>query len=487
MGKILVRNTQCKIVNETNLKLLGIIDRELSFNVQGAQYSPQYKYGRWDGTYRLLSESLVFSYGLLPRVLKIYSKNNVEVEIEDQRDQKSLNSKIDISSKLKELKKIPRDYQLQAVEACEKNDCGILRLATGAGKTVLSALITAHFGKRTIIYVIGNDLLYQTHKLFSDIFGMKIGIVGDGLCEIADINVASIWTVGQALGLKKKDILIDEDSDEKDLSIDKYASIRQMLTDAKVQIFDECHVASCATIKAIVANIDPEHVYGMSASPWRDDGSDLLIEAALGKNIIDIPASYLIERGYLVKPTITFKNVPPLESLSSKVYKAIYKEYITDNKFRNDLIINSTLELNEKNYKSLVLFNNISHGNTIYNEMKNKIPCSIISGKDSTDERQRARDDLESGKIKAILASKIYDIGVDIPFISGLVLGGGGKSSVRALQRIGRVIRPFENKNDAQVVEFYDNAHFLRDHAKKRIEIYRSEPAFDVNVPKQKR
>ena len=65
-------------------------------------------------------------------------------------------------------------------------------------------------------------------------------------------------------------------------------------------------------------------------------------------------------------------------------------------------------------------------------------------------------------------------------------MAGSGKSSGRALQRIGRVIRPSKNKRKAIVVEFFDNCKYLRDHSEARIKIYKSEPGFNIIMPKNK-
>ena len=64
--------------------------------------------------------------------------------------------------------------------------------------------------------------------------------------------------------------------------------------------------------------------------------------------------------------------------------------------------------------------------------------------------------------------------------ISGLVLAGGGKSSIKAVQRIGRAIRPYKNKEMAAVIEFNDNAKYLRNHSKIRRKIYDLEDGFVV-------
>jgi superfamily II DNA or RNA helicase len=61
-----------------------------------------------------------------------------------------------------------------------------------------------------------------------------------------------------------------------------------------------------------------------------------------------------------------------------------------------------------------------------------------------------------------------------------LVLLGSGKSSTRALQRIGRVLRPYPGKTHASVIDFTDNAKFLYDHSLARQRIYETETEFIV-------
>src|SRR6185369_8453255 len=146
---------------------------------------------------------------------------------------------------------------------------------------------------------------------FSAVFDEKIGIIGDGKCDIQDINIASIWTIGQAIGMDKKSILLDGDDDEEAVSKNKYVDILKMLKDARVHIIDECHMSACETIQQVFKTAKAEHLYGLSGSPWRDDGADLLIESVLGKYIVNISASYLIERDFLAQALIRFRVVPP--------------------------------------------------------------------------------------------------------------------------------------------------------------------------------
>ena len=210
MAKIIQSKKKCQIFEEDDRDFIRDLDRELSFFVQGAEYSAAFtgyinKEGEtvsWDGKEHLLSEQLEFDHGLLPRTLSFFEAKGKKVELVDARPRIKPGQPIDIIGKLQASGKKPYPYQVEAVDAALKNSRGIIRIATGGGKTIVAALITATIGKSATIYVIGKDLLYQIHGLFSSLFDVPIGIIGDGLCEVADINVATIWSVGQALGLR---------------------------------------------------------------------------------------------------------------------------------------------------------------------------------------------------------------------------------------------------------------------------------------------
>ena len=494
MTKIIIKGNNSQITEEPDLEHVLALDKHLSFYVQGAEHTAAFRgffnkdgdFIKWDGFKKLLTPTLLFPTGLLERVKDFYKAANKEFDVVDKRPDKSVGTPKDILSNLKKLNKEPYPYQLEILDVIDKNDRGIIKVATGGGKSLIAALITAKLGKKTIIYVIGKDLLYQFHDFFSSVFDEKIGIIGDGKCEIHNINIASIWTVGQALGMDKKSILIDSDDDEESLANNKYADIMKMMKDAKLHIIDECHMSACETIQQVFKSASAEHIYGLSGSPWRDDGQDLLIESILGKYIVNISASYLIERGFLAQPLIRFRVVPPYHYELEKVYPSVYKKYVSENDIRNGLVLEATKSLVEKGYQTLVLFNSLKHGKVLHKVFKDHMNCALLDGSNSNDEREKVKQDLLSHKIDCVLASRIFDIGVDIPSLSGLVIACGGKSSVKALQRVGRVIRRYPGKKFAVIIDFVDQAPFLTEHSKARYRIYSSEEGFDVNWPGKK-
>jgi len=140
-----------------------------------------------------------------------------------------------------------------------------------------------------------------------------------------------------------------------------------------------------------------------------------------------------------------------------------------------------------KGYQTLVLFNSLKHGKILYELFQGNMSCALLDGSNDKDERDQVKNDLMNHKIDCVLASRIFDIGVDIPSLSGLVVGCGGKSTVKALQRVGRVIRKYKTKKHAVIVDFLDQTHFLKEHSKIRCKIYKSEKGFDVSWPKLKK
>jgi superfamily II DNA or RNA helicase len=492
MAKIVIKNTTAQIQNESDLDHILALDKHLSFYVIGAEHTAAFRgffnrdgdFIKWDGFKKLLTPTLQFPIGLLDRVKEFYATANKQLDIEDKRPAKSVGVSKDILTNLQKLNKNPYPYQLEILDVIDKNDRGIIKVATGGGKSLIAALISAKLGKKTIIYVIGKDLLYQFHDFFSQAFDEKIGIIGDGKCEIHNINIVSIWTVGQALGMDKKSILLESDNDEDEVATNKYTDILNMLNETKVHIIDECHMSACETIQQVFKKTKAEHLYGLSGSPWRDDGQDLLIESVLGKYIVNIAASYLIKNDFLAQPLIKFRVVPPYPYDLEKQYQSIYKKYVVENDVRNGLVLDATKTLVDKGYQTLVLFSSLKHGKVLYDVFKQHMNCALLDGSNTKEEREKVKKDLLDKKINCLIASKIMDIGVDIPCLSGLVLACGGKSTVKALQRVGRVIRKFPNKKYAVIIDFVDQATYLKEHSKIRYKIYCSEEGFDVSIPK---
>lgn len=483
--KIIITNIYSKL-SGFDIEIMYEIDKITSYKVEGHQFTKAYRVGwydsksgkfrHWDGKKHLLTRAGHIPTGLLKRVLNYLDFNNISYKIEDKRP--NIKSNKELPTYLYD----PRPYQISAVESAIQNGRGIIKMATGSGKTYVSAMITAKYNLPTIIYVVGKDLLYQFHKEFQKILKKPIGLIGDGNCEIEKINICSVWTASTAFDLKKNISMDDEDWTPEilDVSNEDKGRIKRLIQKTNLAIFDEAHFLATETIQSIYkASKNCRYIFGMSGSPWRDDGADLLIEAICGNKIIDISASQLIDEGFLVKPKIKVLDLPKYKGQKRDGYSSIYKNYIIENDFRNKLAINATIHLHSKDRKILILVRRIKHGKLILEKAKEaKLKAIFLNGKSDIEERNNIRKSLINDEINCIIATNIFDIGIDIPELDALILLAGGKSSVRTLQRIGRVIRTSKGKTDAIIVDFADDAPYLKDHALRRIAVYETEPLF---------
>lgn len=357
-----------------------------------------------------------------------------------------------------------------------------------SGKSLMLSRIVYEYNLPTVIYVVSLDLLSQMKNTLESCLGVPIGMVGNGVCDIQKITVCSAWTAGRVFSKNKK----DKEKKEEDVVEDKWSpsnkqasQIKDMVENAQLVMLDEAQFAAASSIRAILNNSkSASYRYGLSGTPWRSGGDDLLLEAAFGNTICNVTATELIYKGYLVPPKIAFRDVrPPLHKLP-RDWATVKSKFMIKNKLRNKMLVDNTVALLEMGRKPLILFREHSHGKILESMLPTDIRYRYVTGENSKQERDQIRDDFKNGDVDLILASTVYDQGVDLPALDALVLAGGGKSTAKALQRIGRVIRgnPSGNKKDAIVVETYDQSHYVKKHSIIRYQIYKTEPAFKLKM-----
>jgi len=483
MIKIYLTNTTGHIVGEIDKELLLVLDRRLSYVIPGHQFSGR---GNWDGRIRLLTKHGYFPIGMLQTITTLFNKVNVQYEIIDNRPEIKYGKEICLTERFK-----PRDYQEEVVKKAFAAGSGIIKSPTGSGKALMCAMIAGKYNTDTIIYVVTKDLLYQMYETVTSALGVECGIIGDGKCEIVKgINICTIWSAVSAFG--EKFSISDSELDAASLdkgkqrkeNIDK---IKRLVRNANLIIVDECQYAASNTVQFLHKNsTSARHRFLLSGTPWRESGDDLLIEAVSGPKIFDLSASDLINKNILVRPEIHIIRNSKMTSPGS-TYPEIYKNYIVQNDERNLKIKNCAEKLVASGKKTLILISKIEHGKILYDMLSEKLNVEYLSGANTAEERKQIIKELEDGRIDIIIASKIFEVGVDIPMLDALIIASGGKSRALAFQRVGRVIRSYPGKKSAIVIDFLDDCRYLREHSSVRIQTYKSEPEFRVKLPPKQR
>lgn len=418
-----------------------------------------------------------FPTGLLYMAKEFFAVAARETVITDTRPIPPKNMNWTFSDSL-----ILRDYQQECIDAAVQKGRGIVKAATGAGKTVICAGIMQKLQRAPVLFLVtSKDLMAQAAGEFERFLrdggsSASVGQIGGGQQTFGDINVVTVQTAVRCLG-EKYEKFDDEDWDDRDENMSDSIKVKllELLKTAPVMFCDEVQHWAANTCQAVSSACSSARFrFGVSATPWRDQNDDLLIDACFGRALADIRASDLISRGVLVKPTIYFICT---SSKMGGTYAQIYKECVVENEARNKMIAECASKLRDEGRKVLVLVRQIQHGKQLNALIENS---AFVSGSDSAVFRKEFFDKLRNGDNTVCIATSIFDEGIDVRPLDALVLGGSGKSPTRALQRIGRVIRSFEGKKDAIVIDFDDDVKYLRAHSRARKSIYATEPLFEI-------
>jgi superfamily II DNA or RNA helicase len=487
--KIEINNIRGKIINMLNIDQLSILQNLCAFKVEGSEFKANaFRYRQkggfeWDGYRKLFNARYqTFPIGLLDTVRGAFVNAGIPVQVTDKR--KKNNETIEYSMANFQL----RDYQTNAVLKSVTHGNGIVKAATGAGKTTIAARTIYALQKRTIFIVHTRDLLYQTIESFNRMFPNEtIGQIGDGKIDYQNITVATMQTLAILNDIEVGRNKFDEDADNIKETKTQYKDIynpdiwHKYRNTVDCVMFDEVQrICSQTAYKVRFLFEKANYAFGYSASPWRDDGSDLMIEAAFGKRIVDITASELIQQGYLVKPYITIKNAPA--TWHGETYEQVYKTAIVENVFRNMQVVQDAIEQYSLGRNTLVLVTQIKHGEILEKMLgQSGVPAVFISGKSGMKKRRQTIENMRSGKAQLVIASTIADVGLDVPRLQSIVEAGAGKSSVTALQRLGRIMRPFEGKDKCYFITYQDSVPYICNQISKKVEIWSTEKEFVIN------
>jgi len=418
------------------IDVYNALDSAMRYQEEGYEFQAMWANPDWDGWIRLFrSFDATFPIGLTSCAEKILKSFGYKVRFVDKRAEPEV-MRYNFSGP--EL----RDYQKEILKRAVANKRGIIALPTGAGKTLIGLSLINALQRRALILVHRKELLYQWVDRVEKYFGFKPGVIGEGSYSEKSITIAML----QSLPTKPV--------------ADFYG----------ILVADECHHIPANTFQTQAKKVKAKYRYGLSATPWRGDGKDLLINAQLGEFLEGISVEKLVEAGFLAKPKfIRLKWVTGRDRFEiddSSYQKAVSKLF--ESRTRNKKIADYAERLFRKGHKVYVDVVRINHGKALHKELiERNLPAVFISGSDTGSFRQEVlKQFVEKG---FILISTLIKEGADLPEMTAVILAGGGKSSVMVIQTIGRALRPKkDNGNEALVIDLIDDLSYFSRHTKSR-------------------
>jgi superfamily II DNA or RNA helicase len=477
-----IKLSSCKIIirDEVNIKIEGLavdvrrkLSNALKFELPYARHMPQYKLGRWDGTTTFFGLGGNGYLNHLDVVLPILEECGVSVnEIDDQRNVHDFKfEKITENYWADKGKVWPtghpiagqpivlRDYQLDAINGFMEHPQGLQELATGAGKTIITATLSAlcePYG-RTLVIVPNKGLVVQTEEDYVNV-GLDVGVYFGDRKELGRTHTICTWQSLNILDKKSKGVTDTE-----------ILTLAELLDGVVCVIVDEVHMAKAEVLKKLLSeNLANAPIrWGLTGTVPKEEINFHSILATIGPVVNRISAHTLQQKGVLSQC-----HVNVVQLIDVKEFRSYQEElkYLVSDSDRIGYIAKMCNGIKETG-NTLILVDRLDAGKQLEAMIADSI---FISGAVKLTERKEEYDEIRTSTNKVIIATYgVAAVGLNIPRIFNLVLLEPGKSFVRVIQSIGRGIRKAEDKDFVQIWDITSTCKYAKRHLTERKKFYK--------------
>jgi len=468
----------CRLIieDEVNIKLEGLevdvrrkLANALKFEVPYARYMPQYKLGRWDGKVAFFGIGGTGYVNHLDVISDVLHKQGVEiVDIDDRRHPIDLsfeNIKEDFWGDKTWPKGHPaegepirlRDYQVEVVNNFLQNPQALQEVATGAGKTIITATlskITEPYG-RSLVVVPNKSLVTQTEEDYINC-DLDVGVYFGDRKELGKTHTICTWQSLNILDKKHKDG-------------QAVLSLAEFLEGVSTIIIDEVHQAKAEVLKNLLTrNLRNAPIrWGLTGTIPKEKFEFESIHASLGPVIGNISAKELQDKGVLSQCHVNI-----VQLVDTQVHNDYQSElkYLVSNEARLEYLA-KLLNNVKQSGNTLILVDRISAGEKLQELIPNS---TFVKGDVKLKDRKEAYDEINEGTNHVVIATYgVAAVGINIPRIFNLVLIEPGKSFVRVIQSIGRGVRKAKDKDFVQIWDLTSTCKFAKRHLTQRKKFYK--------------
>ena len=463
-----------EIKDEVNVKIHDLdlvtrrqLEKKFKYFLPHAFHVPAYKLGRWDGCVSFFSVGGVTYLNLLDEIIPILNEKYV-INIKDHRKNQTFSFDEvteTIHGKLTwpkghthEGKNIVlRDYQVEIVNQFLAEPQCLQEIATGAGKTLITATLSycvEPYG-RSIVIVPNKDLVTQTEDDYKNL-GLDVGVFFGDRKDIGKTHTICTWQSLNSMDKRYKDGEID-------------AGLKTFAKGVVCIMVDEVHMAKADVLRKLLtgpfASIPIR--WGLTGTIPQEEHQYASLKASLGNVINRLSASDLQEQEVLANCEINIVQIQ--DTVQYPNYQSELT-YLTTNSDRLDYLSELFKDI-VKEGNTLVLVDRIKAGEMLQERLGDE--SVFISGSVKSADRREQYDEIQDSDNKVIIATYgVASVGINIPRIFNLVLLEPGKSFVRVIQSIGRGIRKAQDKDFVKIWDITSSAKFSKRHLTKRKKFY---------------
>jgi superfamily II DNA or RNA helicase len=473
-----MRTATIIIRDEVNIKIEGLeLDARRSlvnafkYDVPYARYLPAVRLGRWDGKVSYFQLGGSTYVNLLPEIIPILEKFNYDINVDDQREYSTTFEFTQVTedsySHIAWPKGHPaqgepmklRDYQVEIINNFLANPQCLQEVATGAGKTVMTAALSdavTAYG-RSIVIVPNKSLVTQTEKDYINM-GLDVGVYFGDRKEWGRQHTICTWQSLNVLLKNTKNGVTEDD-----------CTIGEFIEGVVCVIVDEVHMAKADALKTLLTGVMSRIPirWGLTGTIPKEKFESVSLLVSLGPVISKLSASELQSQGVLAQCHVNIVQLVDHAEFTN--YQSELK-YLLEEPDRLKTIADLVRQVNLTG-NTLVLVDRIAAGQALVEQLNDAV---FVSGATKAKDRQDEYDEVAVADGKIIVATYgVAAVGINIPRIFNLVLVEPGKSFVRVIQSIGRGIRKAEDKDHVQIWDVTSTCRFAKRHLTKRKTFYR--------------
>lgn len=380
--------------------------------------------------------------GTLPSVNQIGSQKQQILKVAEEPNTYTLNPKTKLT---------PNSMQEKALEALGEtrengNTKGIVIAATGSGKTYLSAFDVNQFQAKTMLFLAHREELLDNAKTtFAEVFDTD-RFMGKVTGSLKEWDKPYLFSTVQSL--HREEVLT------------KFEPAH-----FEYFIVDEFHHAEAETYKKIIEYFKPKFLLGLTATPERMDGKDVL--ALCDHNVVyEIRLHQALEEN-LLAPFHYFglaDNTVDYEEVDTRNGQFVEESLVIALKTHER--VDYVLEMIEKfghdgdKRRSLGFCVSIDHARFMAEEFSQRGYQAIyLTGEDDPAYRRemvkRLEDDRDS--LEFIFTVNIFNEGIDIPSLNLVLFLRPTESPTIFIQQLGRGLRKWDGKEYVTILDFIGN------------------------------
>jgi superfamily II DNA or RNA helicase len=469
--------TTAKIIikDETNCKIEGLdlsmrkkLVNKFKYEKPGARFTPAVRLGRWDGCVNFAQLGGSTYINLLSEILPMLDADGYNVELEDLRTYNSTFTFTEVNETSYAHIKWPvgheragqaimlRDYQVEAINTFLQNNQSIQCLATGSGKTIMTAVLSHKcepYG-RSIVVVPSKDLVLQTEADYKNM-GLDVGVFYGTRKEYTKTHTICTW---QSLNSLFKNTKNGE----------AQIPFGEFIEGVVCVMIDEAHGIKADALLGMLTSV-MAHIpirWAVTGTIPKEDFEKRSLQVAIGDIVGTIKASDLQERGVLSNCHVNV--VQMIDHVEYKNYQDELK-YLLSTPERLNYMAGMIQKVSTTG-NTLVLVDRVEAGKAI----ADAIPGAVfLSGSTKSTARKEQYDSIATEDNGVTICTYgIAAVGINVPRVFNLVLIEPGKSFIRVIQSIGRGIRKAEDKDFVNIYDITSTCKFAKRHLTKRKAFY---------------